>query len=130
MKTYAKSLVAVAFLLGLGVTAKADSESRIVATMPFEFVVAGKTFPAGTYTTSRLSDDRLGGLSITNRETGTSVLVRPIEVEGTSADKPNLTFTKIGEQHFLSAIQSEDEVYSIPVPRSVILEASAKPHDT
>jgi hypothetical protein len=56
--------------------------------------------------------------------------VLPNEVEGTSADKPNLTFRQVGEQYFLSAVQAEDEIYNIPVSRSVILEASTKPHDT
>jgi hypothetical protein len=130
MKKYARSLVAVAFLLGLGVTAKAESGSRVVVTLPFEFVVSGKTLPAGTYTASRLSDYRFGGLRLTSRANGTSIFVLPNEVEGTSADKPNLTFRQVGEQHFLSAVQTEDEIYNIPVSRSVILEASTKPHDT
>jgi hypothetical protein len=130
MKKHARSLVALTFLLGLGVTAKAESGSGIVVNMPFAFVVSGKTLPAGTYTASRLSDYRFGGLRITSRANGTSILVLPNEVEGTSADKPNLTFRQIGEERFLSAIQTEDEIYNIPVSRSVILEASAKPDDT
>jgi hypothetical protein len=126
MKKYARSLAAVAFLLGLGVTAKAESGSRIVVTLPFEFVVSGKTLPAGTYTASRLSDYSFGGLRLTSRANGTSVFVLPNEVEGAPADKPKLTFRQIGERNFLSAVQTEDEIYNIPVSRSAILEASAK----
>jgi hypothetical protein len=58
------------------------------------------------------------------------VFVLPDEVESSSANKPNVVFKQVGNQHFLSAIQTADEVYNIPVYRSVILEAAAKPHGT
>jgi hypothetical protein len=124
MKKYAKILVAVTLLFGLGVAAKAQSGEGIVVTLPFEFLVSGKTLPAGTYTAVRLSDERFGGLKLTNRANGTSVFVLPVEVESVSAFTPRVSFRQIGEQHFLSAIQTADEVYNISVPRSVILEAA------
>ncbi len=130
MKQYARILIAVILLSGLGVAAQAESRTEIVVTLPFEFVASGKTFPAGTYTAGRLTDEGLGGLRLTNRATGTSVLVLPDEVESASAYKPKVIFKQVGNQHFLSAIQTADEVYNIPVYRSVILEAAAKPHGT
>jgi hypothetical protein len=49
--------VAIAFLfLALGVAAKAETPAEIVVTLPFGFVVDGKTLSAGTYIVSRLSD--------------------------------------------------------------------------
>jgi hypothetical protein len=77
-----------------------------------------------------LTDGRFTGLRLTNRATGTSVFVLPDEVESASANKPKVIFKQVGEQHFLSAIQTGDEVYNIPVYRSVILEAAAKPRGT
>jgi hypothetical protein len=130
MKQYARILVAVILLSGLGVAAQAESRTEIVVTLPFEFVASGKTFPAGTYTAGRLTNIGLGGLRLTNRATGTSVFVLPDEVESASANKPKVIFKQVGNQHFLSAIQTADEVYNIPVYRSVILEAAAKPHGT
>jgi len=127
MKKYARILVATTFLLGLSVAAKAESRAEIVVTLPFEFVVSGKTLPAGTYTASRLSDARFDGLMLTSRANGTSVFVLPNEVESASAHKPSVSFRRVGAQHFLSAIQTADEVYNIPVSRSVTLEAAAKP---
>ena len=127
MKKYARILVATTFLLGLSVAAKAESRAEIVVTLPFEFVVSGKTLPAGTYTASRLSDARFAGLMLTSRANGTSVFVLPNEVESASADKPSVSVRQVGAQHFLSAIQTADEVYNIPVSRSVTLEAAAKP---
>ena len=61
---------------------------------------------------------------------GTSVFVRPIEMEGASDDKPKVSFRKVGEQHFLSAIQTANYVYNFSVSRSVIPEAVAKQRDT
>jgi hypothetical protein len=130
MKQYAKILVAVTLLSGLGVAAQAESRTEIVVTLPFEFVASGKTFPAGTYTAGRLTDEGRGGLRLTNRATGTSVFVLPDEVESSSANKPKVIFKRVGNQRFLSAIQTADEVYNIPVYRSVTLEAAAKQRDT
>jgi hypothetical protein len=130
MKKYVRILAAVTFLLGLGAAAKAESGTGIVVTLPFEFVVSGTTLPAGTYTAFRLSDARFGGLRLTSLANSTSVFVLPNEVESTSAYKPQVSFRKVGEQHFLSAIQTADDVYNISVPRSVILEAAAKSRET
>ena len=45
MKQYARILIAVILLSGLGVAAQAESRTEIVVTLPFEFVAGGKTFP-------------------------------------------------------------------------------------
>ena len=67
MKKYARILVALSFLLGLGVAAEAEIRPEIIVTMPFEFVVSGKTLPAGTYTASRLFYTDLRMLQLTSR---------------------------------------------------------------
>ena len=67
---------------------------------------------------------------LTSVANGTSVFARPIEMEGASDDKPKVSFRKVGEQHFLSAIQTANCVYNFSVSRSVILEAVAKQRDT
>ena len=130
MKKYAKFLVAVTVLLGLGVGANAESSPMIYVNLPFAFVVSGKTLPAGTYTATRLSYARYDGLILTNRANGSSVFLLPNEVEDASSDKPHVTFKQNGGQRFLSAIQSADEVYNIPVPRLVSLEAAAESRQT
>src|SRR6266852_9604886 len=128
-KKYATILVTIICFLGLGVAAKAQTRNEIVVTLPFEFVISGKTLPAGTYTVSRFSDDKFDGVILSNRESGKSVFVHPTEVENTSADKPQVSFERVGEQHFLTRIQTAHDVYNIPVSRSEILEAAARPHD-
>jgi hypothetical protein len=123
---YVRMLVAVIGLLGVGAAADAEDRSEMVVALPFDFVVSGKTLPAGTYTVSRVSDDRYDGLILSSYGRHASVLVRPIEIEGASADKPQVSFERAREQHFLSTIQTARDVYNIPVSRSVIREAAAR----
>jgi hypothetical protein len=131
MKKYGRIVVAVTLLLGLGVAANAETRGvQVSVKLPFEFVAGGRTLPAGAYTVKRISDQPFNVLLITSRDTGTSVFVNPIEMEGASDYKPNLSFHKVGGQHFLSGIQTEDYVYNFRVSRSVTLAAAAKPLDT
>jgi hypothetical protein len=52
-KHYASVLLALALLTGLGVSAAAE-EPEVIVTVPFSFVAAGRTLPAGRYIVSRL----------------------------------------------------------------------------
>ncbi len=126
MKKYARVLVAITFLLGISVAANAEIQPQIAVTLPFDFVVNGKTLPAGAYTVKRFSQQPFDVLMLTSDNTGSTVFVSPTEMEGASNEKPKVSFHKVGEQHFLSAIQTEDYVYNFRVPRSVMLEAAAK----
>ena len=128
MKNHASSLIAFTLLFGLSVAAKAESGPGTIVNLPFAFVVSGKVLPAGTYTASQLSFERYGALRITNRATGKSVFVLPNEVEDAATFMPHLTFQQVGEQHFLSAIQSGEDVYNIPVSPSALMELAAEPH--
>jgi hypothetical protein len=126
---YASILLTLIFLLGVGVAAKAELRREIVVTLPFAFVVSGKTFPAGTYTLSRFSDEKSEGLLLRSNEYGTSVFVHPVEVESTRVFNPSVSFERVGEQRFLSRIETAHDVYTIPVSRSVIMEAAARSQD-
>jgi hypothetical protein len=130
MRNYTRIILAVTLLFGLSVAAKAQSETGIVVTLPFQFVVRGKILPAGTYTAKQLSNDRFGVLRLSNRTNGTSVFVLPNEVENASTFMPRVSFQRVGEHYFLSAIQTADDVYNFPISRSALMEAAAKSSDT
>jgi len=121
-------VVALVGFAGLGITAKAQVPDQIIVTIPFEFVVAGKTLPAGTYRVNRVSDDKREGLIFSSVENRASAIVHPIEVESAPADKAQVSFEKAGEEHFLSKIETADNVFTIPVSRAAILLASGKSH--
>jgi hypothetical protein len=105
MKKYTRILVALMFLLGLGVAANAQTQPVIAASMPFEFVAGKTTLPAGAYVVKRISAQPFDVLMITSRDNGTSVFVNPTEMEDASTYKPNMSFRKVGEQHVLSQIK-------------------------
>jgi hypothetical protein len=130
MKKYTKILVAITFLLGLGVAANAEIRPQIVVTLPFDFVVAGRTLAAGTYVVERFSDQPFNALILTSRDNRASVFVNPTEMEDATGDMPNVRFHQVGGKHVLSAIQTDDYVYNFRISRSVTLAAAAQPRDT
>jgi hypothetical protein len=130
MKKYARVIVAVTFLFGLSVAANAEIRNVAVVTLPFGFVAGGKILPAGKYTVSRLSPQPFDVLLLTSNVNGASVFVRPVEMEEAATYKPSLSFHKVGDQNFLSAIETADYVYNFSVSRSVVLEAAAKQGNT
>ena len=125
MMKYAKILVAVTFLLGLSVAAKAETRPEVVAKFPFQFVVGGKTLPAGTYKVSRLGDDPRSVLMLTNDNSTASVFVLPLSIAEPSSDKPKVGFERVGASYILSSIHTGDLVYNIPVSRSLAMVAAA-----
>jgi hypothetical protein len=125
MKKYAKILVAVTFLLGLGVAAKAETRPQIIAKFPFQFVVAGKTLPAGTYKVSRLGDDPLSALMLTNNNSTASIFVLPLSIAEPASDKPKVGFERVGASYLLSSIHTGDLVYNISISRSLATVAAA-----
>jgi hypothetical protein len=126
MKNLLRIAVALIGFAGLGITAKAQVADQIVVTIPFEFVVAGKTLPAGTYRVNRVSNDKWDGLVFSSFENRAGVIVHPIGVESAPDDKTQVSFEKAGDEHFLSKIQTADNVFTIPVSRTAILVASGK----
>jgi len=127
MRTYyLRFLIALVGVAGLGVAAKGQGVDQIVVNIPYEFVVAGKTLPPGTYRVNRLSSIQPEVLILSSFENRAGLMVRSTAVQGTRASKPEVSFEQIDGQHFLSKIETADHVFTIPVSRSEILEAAAK----
>ena len=123
---YLRILIALIGVAGLGMAAKA--QDQIVVNIPYEFVVAGKTLPPGTYRVDRLPDTDSGNLILSSFESSARVMVHSTAVERTQADKPKVSFEQVDGQHFLSEIETADHVFTIPVSRSEIQEAAARSH--
>jgi hypothetical protein len=129
IKQYLRIIIAVIGFAGLGVTAKAQAVDQVVVNIPYEFVVAGKTLPAGTYTVQRLRAADPNVLILSSFENRSNAIVLPTQVESSSDDKAKLTFEQVGDEHFLSKIETADHVFTMkPVSHSQILEAEAKSH--
>ena len=46
------------------------------------------------------------GLVFSSYENRSNVFVHPVEIESARSDKPSVSFEQVGEQHFLSRIQT------------------------
>jgi len=121
-------LIALIGVAGLGMAARGQVSDQIEVNIPYEFVVAGKTLPAGTYRVNRLGDTNEETLVLSSLDSRARVMLLSTTVESTQADKPEVSFEQIGGQHFLSKIETADHVFTIPVSRSEILEAAARSH--
>jgi hypothetical protein len=130
-KQYWRWLMALVGLAGLAIAAQAQEVEvdHIVVTIPYEFVVAGTTLPAGSYEVRRASnrvESRILLLSSYNNRA--SVLLVPFEVENARNDKPRVSFERAGHQYVLSEIQTAQNVYEISTsrPSPEMLLASGK----
>jgi hypothetical protein len=65
-KLFVRLLLVLASVAGLTIPAKAQSLDQIVVKIPFQFVAAGQTFPAGEYRVSRLRDEEPRVLLLTS----------------------------------------------------------------
>ena len=130
MKTqYLRLLLVLAGFAAFAVPAKAQVVDQPVVNIPFQFVVAGRTLPAGEYKVTRLYGWNPRVLVLSSYENRASAIVIPAEVEESLGGKARLTFETAGDQHFLSSIATEDHVYNFEVPSTDSLLA-ATPHQT
>ena len=123
-QVFVRLLLVLAGVAGLTIPAKAQELDKIVVKIPFQFVAAGQTFPAGEYKISRLSDSQSRILLLSNRENRAAVVMFPTETQDISHDKAKLAFATVGDQHFLSRIETANYVYNLSVPRTEALLAA------
>ena len=125
-KQYLRILIALIGTAGLAKAAKGQSVDQIVVNIPYEFVVSGKTLPAGTYRVNR-EPTPIGRLLVfSSVENRTSAIVLATDVENIPADKGQISFEQVEGRYFLSKIETADHAFNIPVSRSAIMEAAAR----
>jgi hypothetical protein len=116
MKTiYVRVLSAFFGLAALAVATRAQELDQIIVNVPYNFVVSGKTLPAGTYRINRGSDHVAQVLAITGVENSEGVLLISSEVASAREDKPHLTFQHVGDQYVLSQIETAEHIFTVPV---------------
>jgi len=87
MKRYfVRILTAFLGIAALALTAKAQVPDQIVINIPYEFVVAGKTLPAGTYRVNRATELNDRELVLSSFENRAALLVLPSEIDSAAAD--------------------------------------------
>ena len=127
-KSHSAVLLTLTCLLGLGISARAQEVDKVVVNVPFEFVAAGQTLPAGTYSVSRVSSRDPRSLVI--RSDNNSVFLLPIVFNGASSDNAKLGFEHVGDKYFLSKIETPAGVYAVRTPRAMTQVAQMRDHGT
>jgi hypothetical protein len=123
-----KYLLALLLTLSSFGAALADSHDTTIANVPFDFVIGNKTFTAGTYKISRISDDPRAGLRIQSTDGKTSMLFQPTSLDSTSNDQVKLQFLHEGDLYFLSGIFTPSDTYTL-APK-YHRQLAAKPDET
>ena len=113
--TYVRILSAFLGLAAFAAATRALEIDQIIVNVPYEFVAGGKTLPAGTYRVKRANDHDTRVLAITSFENRQGVLLLSSDISPTRDDKPALSFDVIGNQHFLSRIETGEHIFTIPV---------------
>jgi hypothetical protein len=125
-KQYLRVLIALISVAGLGLAAQGQTVDRITVKIPCEFVVSGKILPAGNYSVSRLNEGNGGTvLVLSSFENRANVVVLPAQFESGPADKLFVQLEQIGDQRFLTSIQTGEHLFTIPVSKKQIMEAQA-----
>ena len=96
----------------------AHAQTRMVAKVPFDFIVRGQTFPAGDYEV-RLSDSGNGIVLIDNLKNYATMYTVTIPSGGAdpAGAQPALVFDKIENRYFLAQIwESCSEGQLLPGP--------------
>jgi len=117
-KSYFAVAIAVICVFGFGITSHAQDADVLVVDVPFDFVMASTTMPAGTYRVARLSDDSHSGIVF--RGDGNVAVILPKTVEETSIPKALLTFEHAGDKYFLGKIETPGHTYTITTPRPIM----------
>ncbi|HEX8289084.1 MAG TPA: hypothetical protein VF556_13865 [Pyrinomonadaceae bacterium] len=124
IKNATKIFLTLALALFGGLTtaqAQMDSDTILDVNIPFQFVVANTTFPAGKYTIRPIDDseDTPNVIEISSADGRMRTL---FDTENTSLDnapkKSEIVFDKYGNNYFLSQIFVEDEKYGVQAEES------------
>lgn len=129
MKKVSMVLLALIGFFGVSAGARAQ-EGTVIAKIPYEFVAGRKTFPAGTYTVTRVSSDGLSVFQIRNHETSENTEFLLPVTSDVAVDQPRLTFKRIGDTYYLGRIATLAGVYILATPKEEASLGAAKRPET
>jgi hypothetical protein len=130
MKSAKLMLALMITVVPMVASAQLGNSDKIVARVPFQFVVANKPVPAGQWTIqAATADDRT--VMIRNGDAKLSLYANISEAESsTAATAPALVFHKYGDRYFLSGLKIEGTrtMYRLPESKAEMeLRASNAP---
>ena len=119
-KAYLTAVCMLMCLLGVGVSARAQSADAVIVSVPFEFVAGGATLPASEYRINRANPGVDRELAITSYDKG-SAFLSPVAFDESANDMPTLSFEHVGGKYFLSKIKTPGGVYTMAASREMIM---------
>lgn len=97
----------------------AESRDATVSTVPFDFVIGNTSFPAGTYTISRVSNQPSGELVIRSKDGKIAAMFHSLTSEPSDPNgEIKLRFRHEGDQYFLTDVFGGLDTYTIGSSRS------------
>ena len=126
-KIFLRIALVLAGFAGLTISAKAQAVDGLIVKVPFEFVAAGQTHPAGEYRISRLRDEEPRILLLTSVENRSDIVLLFPQTAETSLGKAKLDFATVGDQRVLSRIETDFYAYTFALPRAEALLAATPP---
>lgn len=106
------ALLMVMATLAVSFTANAQGFEKHNVKLDFDFKVGEQQMPAGEYSIQPFEGDSQRRLVLVrNKQTDTQALLAVIPVTRAERDSAPLTFSKYGEQHYLSQISLGDFTY-------------------
>ena len=130
-KLYLRLFLALAAVLAVcSFSVKAQAVDELTVKIPFSFVAAGRTLPAGEYRVTRLNDTEPWTLLFSSRENRANSVLLRVDDEESPRGKTQVNFVTAGDQHFFSRIQTLDHTYNFEVPRTDTFLAGVPPKGT
>ena len=123
-KLFLRPLLVVAGFAALTIPAMAQTTDQVAVKIPFQFVASGRTLPAGEYRISRLNNLEPRELLLRSDENSSDAVIIRAETEEIRHGKVALAFTTVGDQRYLSRIETADLTYSFAAPRAETLLAA------
>ena len=125
-----KYVITLLFILA-GFVPFTEAQEIAVSTVPFDFVVGKKTFPAGTYEVSQASGTVGGSLLIRSTDGQTAALFNSrIEGSATQGDSAKLLFRKQDGKYFLAEIVGAEDTYALTLAPNVHPRRTVDPDAT
>ncbi len=125
-KHYLRIVLAAVGLAVLSAGARAQVGNQVAVNLPHDFVASGKTFPAGRYIVSRISEHASTGVELSSYDNRATVLLLPTAVDTNPISTPGFRLDRVGDTYYLTKIETREYVYTFSVPRTATTELAIK----
>src|SRR5215831_18720906 len=114
------------FAVGLGAAAHAHEPDRLIVDIPYDFVLNGTSLPAGKYKVERYDFSDVRMLVLIHAERNKPLLTFAGELSGAHRTHPGITLQQVGDQRFLTQIQTAEHVFELTQTKAAFKAAAAK----